>query len=130
MDLGYEPSSDMEEGDSKPEVHLDVDGSDEAGGAESSCVEEEEEEMDGEGPISGAEMVRVERVTVDHELYTASASCFCAACRVCDYDKCFVFAEYPALVPKLELSVVEERVTMDTGVDPAGVDAGVGGGKK
>ena len=48
---------------------------------------------------------------------------------MCDYDKCFVFAECPALVPKLEMSVVEERVIMDTGVDPAGVDAEVGGGK-
>ena len=105
----------MEEGDSKPEVHSDGDGSDEAGGAESSCVEEEEEEMAGEGPMSGAEMVRVERVTVDHELYTASASCFCSACRVCDYDNCFVFAEYPALDPKLELCVVEERVIMIPG---------------
>ena len=70
---------------------------------ESSCVEEEEEGMGGEGPMSGAEMVRVDRVPVDHELYTAFASYFCSACRVCDYDKFFVFAEYPVRVPKLEL---------------------------
>ena len=72
-----------------------------------------------------------EKVAVDHKLYISSASCFCSACRGCDYDsKCFAFSKYSAFVPKLELSVVEEKIIMDTGVDPAGVDAGVGGRRK
>lgn len=61
-DLGYEPS-DKEEEDSEPDVDSDGDGSDEAGGAESSYyAEEEKEEMGGEGPVSGVDMVRFERV--------------------------------------------------------------------
>lgn len=78
---GGESSSSEEEGDSESEA----DGSDEeytgretAGGAESSSSEDEEEEelMGGGGYGSGVEMVRVEKVTRDHELYTSPASCF------------------------------------------------------
>ena len=100
-------------------------------GAESSEEEEEEEEEESEGSAPGVETVRVEKVTFDHKLniYLASylASCFCSACRACDYDKCFVRAEHPALVPKSTAAVVEEVVVMDTGVDPSGVDPAVGG---
>ena len=136
-DQGYSSlSSGEEEGDSESE-ESDVDGSDEeytgpekVRGLESSEEDEEVEEEESEGSVSGVETVRVEKVTVDHEVYTSSGSCFCSACRVCDYDKCLVFAMYPALVPKLQLSVVEETVIMDTGVDPVGVDGRVDGRKK
>ena len=37
---------------------------------------------------------------------------------------------YPALVPRRQLNVVEEKVVMDTGVDPAGVKARAGGRRK
>lgn len=47
-----------------------------------------------------------------------------------DFAKCFVYAKYPALVPKFELSAVEETVVMDTGVDPAAVGAGGVGRKR
>ena len=48
----------------------------------------------------------------------------------CDHDKCCVRAKYPTLVPEFKLAVVEEVLVMDTGVDPSGVDAGVGGKRK
>ena len=77
--------------------------------------------------MPGVETVRVEKVTFDHKLNISLASCFCSACRACDYGKCFVRAEHPALVPKSTAAVVEEVVVMDTGVDPSGVDPAVGG---
>ena len=102
-------------------------GREKAGGAESS---EEEEEEESEVSVSGVEAVRVEKVTVDHKLSIALESCFCSACRACDYDKCFVRAKHPALAPKSTSAVVEEVVIMDTGVDPSGVNPGVGGKRK
>ena len=92
--------------------------------------EEEEEKEESEGSVSGVEAVRFERVAVDHKLNIALASCFCSACRACDYDKCFVRAKHPALVAKSTSAVVEEVVIMDTGVDPSGVNPGVGGKRK
>ena len=100
------------------------------GGAESSEQEEEEEEEESEGSVSGVETVRVEKVTVDHKVNIASASRFCSACRPCDYGKCCVRANYPALVPEFKLAVGEEVLVVDTGVDPSGVDVGVGGKRK
>ena len=129
-------SSGEEEEESEPEAEAAVDGADgkytareHVGGAESSEEKEEEEEMGCE-VVSGVETVSVEKRTVDHEVYTSPASCFCSACRVRDNDKCFVFAAYPALVPKLRLSVVQEKVVMNTGVDPVREDGKVDGRKK
>ena len=76
-------------------------GREKAGGAESSEEEEEEEEEESEGSVSGVEAVRVEKVTVGRKLNIALASCFCSACRACEYDKCFVRAKRPALAPSL-----------------------------
>ena len=129
-------SGEEEQEESEPEADEAVDGADgsytareHVGGAESPEQEEEEEEMGGE-VVSGVETVTVEKRTVDHEVYSSPASWFRSACRVRDYDKCFVFAAYPALVPKLRLSVVQEKVVMDTGVDPVGEDGKVDGRKK
>ena len=137
-DQGYRSSSSgEEEGESESDVESDVDGSEEeyterekAGGAESSEEEEEEEEEESERSVSGVETVRVEKVTVDHKVNIASASRFCSACRPCDYGKCCVRANYPALVPEFKLAVGEEVLVVDTGVDPSGVDVGVGGKRK
>ena len=76
------------------------------------------------------EIIRVGNVTVRHEVHTSAASCFRSACRARDYDKCTIFSMYPALVPWRQLNVIEEKVIMDSGVEPAGVDVRAGGRRK
>ena len=116
-------SSSLAVGNSNSDADADV--------VESEEEEEEEDEEEIEDSASGVvETIRVENVTVRHEVYTSAASCFCSACRVRDYDKCTIFSTYPALVPRRQLNVIEEKVIMDTGVDPAGADARAGGRKK
>ena len=123
-DQGYSSlSSGEEEGDSESE-ESDVDGSDEeytgpekVRGLESSEEDEEVEEEESEGSVSGVETVRVEKVTIDHKVNIALASWFCSSSRACDYDKCFVRAKHPTLVPKFTSAVVKEVTIMDTGVD-------------
>ena len=108
--------------DSNSDVKPDVVGSEEEG--------EEEEEDESDDSASGVETIRVENVTVRHKLYTIAASWFCSACRVCDYDKCTMFPMYPALVRPRRLNVVEAKVVMDIGVDPAGLKARAGGRRR
>ncbi|CAM9179677.1 unnamed protein product, partial [Pylaiella littoralis] len=86
--------------------------------------EAEGRESDSEG--GSDEMVGVRKVVLLHKLFTRSASCFCSACRVRHYDECYINATYPRLVPTLKEGTVEERVVMDTGVDPKTVDPDTG----
>lgn len=82
-DQGHSWSSGKKEEDSKPRADSDgiklgeeYKGRDKAGEGESS-EEEKDEEMDGNGFVSGIEKDGVQKVTVDHEVYISSSSCFC-----------------------------------------------------